>query len=50
VSIKGLFTQEANKEAEEAMMSKAHLLTISGDNIRTSSNESIQSLYELTKF
>lgn len=50
ISIKGLFTQEANKEAEEAMMSKAHLLTISGDNIRTSSKESIQTLYELTKF
>lgn len=50
ITIKGLFTQEANKEAEEAMYSRSNLLTISGDNIRVSSNESIQTLYQLTKF
>jgi len=50
VSIKGLFTQEANKEAYDRMMSKANILDINANNMRTTTNEGIQTLYEFTKF
>ena len=50
ISVKGLFTQEANREAMEIIHSKQHILNISGSNMRTSSNEAIQTLYSMTKF
>lgn len=50
VSVKGLYTQEANKEAKEIMMAKSHILNISGDTMRNTTNESIQTLYAMTKF
>lgn len=50
VSVKGIFTQEANVEAMEIIKSKQHILNISGGNMRTSSNEAIQTLYALTRF
>lgn len=50
VTIKGLFTQEANKEAEAIMMAKSHILNIYGQNMRKTTNEGIQTLYMMTKF
>lgn len=50
ISIRGLFTQEANEEARRLMMSKSHILNIQGDNMRTTTNEGIQTLYMMTKF
>lgn len=49
VTIKGAFTQEANQEAERILYSKAHILNIYGQNMRTTTNEGIQTLYMLTK-
>lgn len=49
ISIKAVYSQEANKEAIEMLHSKKHLLNISGENMRSSSNEAIQTLYALTK-
>ena len=50
ITVKGLFTQEANEEARQIMKSKSHILNASGNNMRVSSNEAIQTLYMLTKF
>ena len=50
ITVKGLFTQEANEEARQIMKSKSHILNASGNNMRASSNEAIQTLYMLTKF
>ena len=48
-TVKAAYSIEANKELEDYMNSKYHYLSISGENIRTSSNEAIQALYSLTK-
>jgi len=50
ISIKGLFSQEANAEAEKQMKSKSHILNIYGSNMRKIANEGIQTLYMMTKF
>ena len=50
ISVKGCFTQEANKEAEELINSKAHILNVNGANVRSTERESIQTLYMFTKF
>ena len=50
VSVKGVFSQEANAEALKIMRSKSHIINIYGDNMRTTSNEGIQTLYTMTKF
>lgn len=49
VTVKGIFTQEANAEANEKLMSKAHILNVSGMNMRKTTNEGVQTLYMLTK-
>ena len=49
VTIKGVFTQEANIEAKKIMKSKTHILNVNGSNMRTTTNEAIQTLYMLTK-
>lgn len=48
VSIKGLFTDEANKEAIDFLNSKSQYISLNGINMRVSTNEAIQSLYSLT--
>jgi len=48
-SNKGIYTIEANEELKNFMNSKAHYISLNGINMRTSSNEAIQSLYSLTK-
>lgn len=50
VTVKGVFTQEANARLEELTTSKQYILDISGNNVRTIGNEGIQTLYTLTKF
>lgn len=49
ISVRGVFTQEANAECERILKSKANVLSIKGSNIRTTSNEAIQTLFMLTK-
>lgn len=49
VGIKGVFLQESNKELIDFIHSKSHYINFSGNNVRTPSNEAIQSLYSLTK-
>jgi len=50
VTVKGLFSQEANKEAIEIMTSKAHILNIAGSNMRKTTNEGVHTLYMMTRF
>lgn len=50
VSIRGVFSQEANAEAKKVMESKAYILNVYGENIRKTTNESIQTLYMMTRF
>lgn len=49
VSIRGIWTDEANLEAEEIMNRKMTALTITGQNSRVVSKEVVQSFYMLTK-
>lgn len=49
VTLKGVFSQEANIEAERILYSKSHILNIYGENMRTTTNEGVQTLYMLTK-
>lgn len=37
-------------EAKKLMESKSHILNIQGDNMRTTTNEGIQTLFMMTKF
>ena len=49
VSVKGVFTNEANDELEKYVNSKAMYVGVNGVNVRTSSNEAVMSLFSLTK-
>ncbi|MDD3172172.1 MAG: hypothetical protein PHF63_00635 [Herbinix sp.] len=49
ITIKGIYSQEANKEAMKIIKSKSNLLNVQGECNRESTNESIQALYNLTK-
>jgi hypothetical protein len=49
VSIRGIFTTEANAEAEAIIHSKVNLVTSTGGNIRSTGNECAIGLYSLTK-
>ena len=48
VGVRGVFSVEANKELEEFRHSKRYFLTLGGVNNKVSSNEAIQSLFNLT--
>ena len=48
VTIKGIYTEEANKELDKIMNSKYNFITTANKGIRVSSNEAIQSLFNLT--
>jgi hypothetical protein len=50
ITIKGVFSQEANLEAEKLMRSKAAILNVNGNNIRTTKIEGIQTLYCATRW
>ena len=45
LSIKGVFSQEANAECDRIVRSKANILDINASNVRKSTNECIQTLY-----
>ena len=47
-TVKGIYTNEANAELDRVMNSKYNYITTANKGIRTSSNEAIQSLYNLT--
>ena len=49
MSIKGIFSQEANAECDRIVKSKAYILDINASNVRLTENEAIQTLYTLTK-
>lgn len=49
VTVKGVFSQEANAECERIMKSPSNFLSIVGTNMRKTTNEGIQALYHLTK-
>ena len=49
VSVRTVFTQEANLECERLMKNPTNYLSANGTNIRTTTNEAIQTLYCLTK-
>jgi DNA-directed RNA polymerase beta' subunit len=49
MSIKGIFSQEANAECDQIVRSKANILDINASNVRKTTNEAIQTLYTLTK-
>lgn len=50
VTVKPVFSQEANDECERLMVNKANLLTIEGNAIRKIGNEAVQTLYSMTRF
>ena len=47
-TVKIAYTNEANQELDKFMNSKCHYIDFSGINMRQSSNEAIQSLYNMT--
>lgn len=49
VAVKGVFTVEANKELDKFRKSKNNFIDLGGSNIRSSSADVIQSVYQLTK-
>lgn len=48
VSVKPLYTIEANAELEKHLDSKAHYISLGASNVRQTTNEGIQTLYNLT--
>lgn len=50
ITAKGIFSQEANQEAEEVMVRKMNLLSITGEGNRTVGKEAAQTLYSFTRF
>lgn len=49
VSVKGIFTDEANEELTKFIDNKANYIDLGGKNIRVNSKDTIQALYEVTK-
>lgn len=49
VSAKGVYSKEANEELSKHIESKANYINLSGKPLRSSSNEAIQSIYDLTR-
>lgn len=49
ISLRAVFTVEANLEAERLINSKPMILNQTGESSRLLSNESVQALYTLTK-
>lgn len=48
VTVKGIFTKEANEELDKVMRSNYNYIDAGGKGIRKASNEAIQSMYNLT--
>ena len=50
VTVKGVFSQSANAEADRILRSKLNIIGIAGNGIRKTTNETVQTLYMMTKF
>ena len=48
VTVKAVFTEEANEELDKQLRAKSHYFNLGGRGVRSSSNEALQSLYNLT--
>lgn len=48
VTVKGVFSEEANEELEKQLSAKSHYFNLGGKGVRSSDKEAIQSLYNLT--
>lgn len=49
ISTKGVWSNEANEELDRYLNSKTNFIDIGGKNIRYSSMEAVQSIFDLTK-
>lgn len=49
VTVKGVYSSEANMECDRLVKGKANILDINASNVRKSTNENVQTLYTLTK-
>ena len=49
VTVKGVYSEESNKELQKYMDSKSFYISLGGQNVRTLEAEGRQSLYSLTK-
>ena len=50
ITIKGVFSQEANMEAERIMKAKNQFITMNATNIRTTTIEAVQCLYMMSRW
>ena len=48
VTVRGVFSEEANAELDEQLRAKSHYFNLGGKGVRTSDKEAMQSLYSLT--
>ena len=48
VTVKGVFSEEANEELHKQLEAKSHYFNLGGKGVRTSDKEAMQSLYSLT--
>lgn len=48
VTVKGVFSNEANEELHAQLSNKAHFFNLGGKGVRTSDKEAMQSLFSLT--
>lgn len=48
VTVKGVFTEEANRELDKQLSARAHYFNLGGKGVRSSDKEAMQSLYNLT--
>lgn len=49
VVIRGLFTREANMDAEKMLYGKKNIIDSAGRNVRLTEKEAVLTLFELTK-
>ena len=50
ITVKGVFSQTANIEAERLLKSKLNIIGLAGEGLRKTTNETVQTLYMITKF
>ena len=50
VTVKSVFSQEANIEAEKKLLAASNILSVNGNNIRKTTNEAVQTLYMMTRW
>jgi hypothetical protein len=50
ITVKGVFSQTANIEAERILKSKLNIIGLAGEGLRKTTNETVQTLYMITKF